>query len=198
MVYEGKERFSRLRLKNTRKFSSRPVESSRPLSMLVFPPSSQRKCKTNVCFSYNQCVENYLHGAGEAQEALRAATRGGRGGRGTRGARGARGGRGTGGRGRGGGGVVAPRGDRDDDNDDDDDDDDDQGPPRGGVRERARGAATTRGRGTSTARGRAGAAGAGTAAGRRAGSPTFGKSPSSPHCQNLTKLELIDLFGRRG
>lgn len=120
------------------------------------------------------CVENYLHGAGEAQEALRAAARGGRGGRGTRGARGARGGRGTGGRGRGGGGVVAPRGGRDDDNDDDDDDDDDQGPPRGGVRERARGAATTRGRGTSTARGRAGAAGAGTAAGRRAGSPTFG------------------------
>ncbi|KAE8539089.1 hypothetical protein D1P53_005460 [Cryptococcus gattii VGV] len=121
------------------------------------------------------CVENYLHGAGEVQEALRAAARGGRGGRGARGARGARGGRGAGGRGRG-GGAAAPRGaryDGNDDDDNDDDDDDDQDRPRGGARGRARGAATTRGSGTSATRGQGPATGAGTAARRRARSPTF-------------------------
>ncbi|OCF45893.1 DNA topoisomerase III [Kwoniella heveanensis CBS 569] len=96
-------------------------------------------------------VADYLHGVGEAQEALRAAARGRRG----RGAapRGGRGGRGGGAGGRGapenGGG-----------NDDDDNDDDYGGPPRGGGRTRAtreRGQSTrasapsTRGRGARTA-----------------------------------------------
>lgn len=76
-------------------------------------------------------VQEYLHGDGEAQEALRAATRGrGRG-------------RGTATRGR---GRAAPR----DDGDDADDDDDDDPPPRGGARGRDSGrgrgsAASTRG-----------------------------------------------------
>ncbi|WVF69806.1 hypothetical protein IAT40_004585 [Kwoniella sp. CBS 6097] len=83
-------------------------------------------------------VADYLHGEGEAQEALRAAARGRRGrGRGAA-PRGGRGGRGGGAGGRGGGGA---------DNDNDDDDDDDAGPPRGGGRIRA---TAGRGRGQST------------------------------------------------
>nr|XP_031860656.1 uncharacterized protein CI109_003987 [Kwoniella shandongensis]KAA5527728.1 hypothetical protein CI109_003987 [Kwoniella shandongensis] len=87
-----------------------------------------------------ESVIEYLHGAGEAQDALRAAARAGRGrGRGGAARGAARGGRG----GRGGGAGGMPRGGGDDDEDDEDDD----GPsaPRGGGRTRA-----TRGRGTST------------------------------------------------
>ncbi|RSH92151.1 DNA topoisomerase [Saitozyma podzolica] len=110
------------------------------------------------------CVINYLHGDGEAQEALRAAasTRRGRGGA-ARGARGGRGGRGGGG----GGGAPGARRGRNDDDDDDDDDDDGGGggPSRGGGR--VRGGTTTRGRGGAATsrggatRGRGGARGGG-------------------------------------
>ncbi|KAK8847387.1 hypothetical protein IAR55_005245 [Kwoniella newhampshirensis] len=89
-----------------------------------------------------ESVIDYLHGAGEAQEALRAATRvargRGRGGAARGAARGARGGRGGGA-----GGLSRGR----TSNDDDDEEDDDEGPapPRGGNRSGA-----TRGRGIST------------------------------------------------
>jgi len=89
-------------------------------------------------------VLDYLHGNGEAQEALRAATRG----RGRGAARGVRGRGGAAGRGR------NTRNDQN--NNDDDDDSDGEGPAGGG----GRGAARGRGRGTSTrgTRGRGGAA----------------------------------------
>ncbi|WWD00560.1 hypothetical protein V866_007495 [Kwoniella sp. B9012] len=89
-----------------------------------------------------ESVIDYLHGQGEAQEALRAATQARRGRGGARGARGGRGGRGGGAGGasqRGGGGNE----------DDDDDDGEDGGPPRGGGRTRASGSARGS-RGTST------------------------------------------------
>nr|XP_019008510.1 DNA topoisomerase III [Kwoniella pini CBS 10737]OCF47291.1 DNA topoisomerase III [Kwoniella pini CBS 10737] len=103
-----------------------------------------------------ESVNEYLHGRGEAQEALRAATQARRGRAGAAGA--ARGGRG----GRGGGAGVARRGRPDNDNDDDDDDDSNPGLPRGGGRTRA---SVTSTRGTSTrGRGaRGGAANAGVA-----------------------------------
>ncbi|WRT64790.1 uncharacterized protein IL334_001724 [Kwoniella shivajii] len=98
-----------------------------------------------------ESVIDYLHGRGEAQEALRAAAQSRRGRGAVRGDRGGRGGR----------GAALPRGARGNQVDDDEDDDDgnEGGPPRGGGRTRA-----TRGRGTSTrgtsSRGR-GARGAG-------------------------------------
>ncbi|TXT07533.1 hypothetical protein VHUM_03253 [Vanrija humicola] len=92
-----------------------------------------------------ESVDNYLHGQGEAQDALRAAARGGRGSRGGRG-----GGAGRGGRGARGGGARG-RG-RDNDDDDDDDADDSDGPPRGGGRGGARGRGT-RARGAAASRG---------------------------------------------
>nr|XP_018265665.1 DNA topoisomerase III [Kwoniella dejecticola CBS 10117]OBR87823.1 DNA topoisomerase III [Kwoniella dejecticola CBS 10117] len=87
-----------------------------------------------------ESVNEYLHGRGEAQEALRAATQARRG----------RGGANRGGRGgRGGGAGAAPR--RGAQDDDEDSDEDDAGPPRGGGRGRARAPArgtSTRGRGS--------------------------------------------------
>ncbi|WWC86943.1 uncharacterized protein L201_001823 [Kwoniella dendrophila CBS 6074] len=103
-----------------------------------------------------ESVDNYLHGRGEAQEALRAATQSRRG-RGAAAPRGTapRGGRG----GRGGGAEGTARRGRNNDDDEDEDVDDgdyDDGPPRGGGRTRgtrgARGSSTsgttTRGRGS--------------------------------------------------
>jgi len=88
--------------------------------------------------SNRQAVLDYLHGNGEAQEALRAATRG----RGRGAARGARGRGGAAGRGR---NARNDQNNNNNDDDDDDDDDDDGGPAGGGGRGSARG----RGRGAS-------------------------------------------------
>jgi len=105
-------------------------------------------------------VNNYMHGQGAEQEALRAAARGGRGGRGARGARGA-GGAGGGRAGRGGGGGAAPRRRNNDDDADEEDSDGDGGPAGGGGAVRAS-ARPTRGRSTTTrGRGRGTAAGVG-------------------------------------
>ncbi|ODO09647.1 hypothetical protein I350_01860 [Cryptococcus amylolentus CBS 6273] len=109
------------------------------------------------------CVQSYLTGQGEAQQALRAMNRGRGAARGARGAargeaRGARGGAGRGARGGGGGagrgggaggGGGAPRGRGRRDDEEDSDEDSDPGPGRGGGRGRG-GAARGRGRGAGT------------------------------------------------